>query len=437
MLNKKLLGLSVNMFRLIYSIALYFLSPLLVGYLAIRSTKNVDYRHRWNERFGLKKVIKTDVVIHCVSMGETLAAIPLIKQMRQSYPSWHITITSTSPTGSNEVIKAFKAELANGDMQHCYLPFDISISVRLFLNQLSPKYLIIMETELWPNLIHFAAKKQIKIMLANGRLSNKSLLQYKKLKSIAVPMLKSIQLFAMQTQKEAERLQELGVDHAKIKVCGSLKFDLSLSKQVIKNVQIIKNSINRNHAPIWISGSVHPGEFDLVINAHQILLQTYPDALLVMVPRHPEKFDLAAEKLQAAPLKFIRRSRNEKCNHDTQVILGDTMGELLTLYGVCDQAFVGGSFIVHGGHNPLEPAAFGLPVFMGPNYRDFNEIVNLLRDAGNLDLVENAKQLANKIAFLFEHSQAYKQASNAGLDVVIQNRGAINKQLECVMGLID
>ena len=418
--------------RFLYSALLYLLLPLLILYLAFRAFKSSDYRTRWGERFGLIKLKQSELLIHCVSMGETLAAIPLINSMLQAYPSMSITVTTTSPTGSAEVIKAF------GDsVQHCYLPFDLPICVNRFVKQLAPKCCIIMETELWPNLVHQASKFGVKLMLANARLSQKSAEQYQKRISLSRPMLRSLDMIAAQSDQAVERFIDLGVSPNQIKVCGSLKFDLNIPADKMAQAKRLRQQWRDNSEPVWVAGSVHSGEFEAILLAHKCLLDSKPDALLVMVPRHSEQFNLAAEKILASGLNLARRSQQDEVSVDTQVLLGDTMGELLTFYGAADQAFVGGTLIDNGGHNPLEPAAFGVPVCVGPKHWDFAEITGLLNAAGALKVISTAEELADELMAKFNDHAAYQAASQACLSVVDTNKGALKQQFELACHLID
>jgi 3-deoxy-D-manno-octulosonic-acid transferase len=417
--------------RIVYSFFLYLLFPLVTVYLAFRAIKNVDYRRRWSERFGFAKLIRTDVLIHSVSMGETLAAIPLIKQLMAAHPHYSFTVTTTSPTGSAEVKKAF------GDkVQHCYLPFDFPYAIKGFLHQLQPKVCIIMETELWPNLVHFAERQQVTLILANARLSQKSADKYANKRRLAVPMLAKLNLITVQTQREAERFIDLGVEAERLHVCGSLKFDLTIDLIKKQQADALRAQWHRLSSPIWVAGSVHPGEFEAMLTAHKQLLTGFPDALLIMAPRHPEQFNLAAISVTQSGLTLARRSMNDEVNSQTQVLLGDTMGELLMLYGTADQAFIGGTLINNGGHNPLEPAAMGLPVYVGPNHWDFAEITQLLADAGALTCITSADELAQELQHKFIDNQMYQVASSAALVVVEQNRGALLKQFTLINQLI-
>jgi 3-deoxy-D-manno-octulosonic-acid transferase len=413
--------------RHLYSALLYLLSPLLLVYLSLRAFKSPDYRGRWSERFGLSKLNSSQVLIHSVSMGETLAAIPLIKALMKAHPEWHFTVTTTSPTGSVQVRKAF------GDtVQHCYLPFDLPFSVKRFLKQLKPELCIIMETELWPNLVHQAHKRGCKLVLANGRLSQKSADKYANYPKLNRPMLQSLDVIAVQTQAEAERFIALGVDARRVQVCGSLKFDLQIDDAKRQQARVLRQQWQRTVEPVWVAGSVHPGEFGAILAAHKHILARFPKALLIMAPRHPEQFELAASTVSQAGLQLARRSAEHKMSADIQVLLGDTMGELLMLYGCGDQAFVGGTLIENGGHNPLEPAAMGLSVCVGPHHWDFAQITQLLVEAGGLTVVDSAETLAAHLLSLFEQADLAQQASKAAIVVVEENRGALVKQLAVI-----
>lgn len=419
------------MARFLYSLLLYCLSPFVVLYLLFRSFKSEDYRQRWLERFGLKRLSQTDILIHSVSMGETLAALPLIRAIKSTYPELSVTVTTTSPTGSAEVIKGL-----GESVQHCYLPFDFSLCISLFLKKIRPKYLIIMETELWPNLIHFAAGMGTKLMLVNGRLSEKSMRQYQKYIHLTLPMLNKLDLIATQSPAISQRFASLGVDGQKLFACGSLKFDLNIDSAQQDKATKLRQVLKLKERFIWVAGSVHPGEFDDILNAHKQLLAVQPNALLIMVPRHPEQFNAAAAAITAHQLSSVRRSENIDLDIDTQVLLGDTMGELLSFYGAADQAFVGGTLIENGGHNPLEPAALGLPVLLGPHYWDFAEIADLLNEAGGLRFIDSAESLSRALIVYLQDKEAYHQASIAVLSVVDNNRGSLIHHMNLIDPLI-
>lgn len=415
------------MTRAIYSLLLIFLCPLLPIYLLARGRSNRDYRLRWNERFGLGRLRHTDLLIHCASMGETLAAKPLIKQLLDRYPDKTMTITSSSPTGSRQVTQIFADEIASGRIQHCYLPFDVSFMTRHFVQQVSASTCIIMETELWPNLIHYSAKFGSQIIIANGRLSEKSFLQYQKHSKLFQPLLRQISALAVQTEVESERFSRLGINPQRLHVCGSLKFDIQLDDNLADASKALRKQWNKDK--VWVAASVHPGEFQTIIRAHRALLKQHPNALLIMVPRHPEQFGRAAVELSESGMRFVRRTSGESVEPSTQILLADTMGEMLTWYGTADIAFIGGTLIKHGGHNPLEAAAMGVPVITGCNYRDFLEITELLHSAKHLQTVQNEADFAPMLTKLITDADYLIQAGKGGLTVVEENRGALQRQL--------
>jgi 3-deoxy-D-manno-octulosonic-acid transferase len=293
-----------------------------------------------------------------------------------------------------------------------------------------------METELWPNLVALAAKRGVRLMLANARLSAKSAAQYAKRPKLSRPMLQRLDVIAVQTQVEAQRFIELGVSPDRVAVCGSLKFDLSITPERLGNAKLLRQTWGRETSPIWVAGSVHPGEFDAMLTAHRQLLAQWPDALLIIAPRHPEQFSAVAEVVASQGFELIRRSSNLPVTATTQVLVGDTMGELLTFYGTADQAFVGGTLINNGGHNPLEPVAMGVPVMVGPNHWDFAQITQMLADAGGLRVVASADELAANLIEYFAKPELRQQAVNAGLAVVEANRGALQQQYLLAQSLI-
>ncbi|MGB0893121.1 MAG: lipid IV(A) 3-deoxy-D-manno-octulosonic acid transferase [Parashewanella sp.] len=417
--------------RFWYSILLYFLSPLLLIYLAIRAFKSADYRGRWAERFGLTKLTATPLLFHTASMGETLAAIPLIKSIMERHPQLAITITTTSPTGSAEVIKAF------GDkVQHCYLPFDLSFSVKRFLNQVKPQCCVILETELWPNLLHFCYRKSIDIVLANARLSEKSALKYQQWPQLIKPMLNQLSQVSVQTEVERKRFIELGLPAEKLHVFGSLKYDISISSGVINEGLRLRANWERKNHPVWVAGSVHPTEFDSIILAHRSLLKHYPEALLIMVPRHPEQFNVAADKIKVAELTMARRSLGQSVNLSTQVLLGDTMGELRQFYAIADQAFIGGSFNQTGGQNPLEPAAVGLALMMGNSFENFEDICQQLIKVEALTIVEDGDALAQALRSNIDSQQQMQHKQQAAKQLIEENRGSVQRQVALLEKLL-
>jgi 3-deoxy-D-manno-octulosonic-acid transferase len=285
-----------------------------------------------------------------------------------------------------------------------------------------------METELWPNMLHFSAQKKIPVILANARLSEKSYQRYKKVIRLVTPMFNCITAVAAQSRDDYRRFLELGMPKAKVFLTGNVKFDLEVSSAVIARGAILRNWWGRNR-PIWIAGSTHPGEEEKILTALKVISKTIPEVLLVLVPRHPERFNTVFALCQAENFIVVRYSEkvNETISSGVQVILGDVMGQLLTFYAASDIAFVGGSLVKLGGHNLLEPAALAKPVLSGPNLHAFAEIKLMLLDHDALIIVKNENELALKIIELLQNKELCNQYGARSLDVVMENRGATQK----------
>ncbi len=417
--------------RFVYSLLLTLLLPLVLLYLLWRSRKEPGYRRRLGERLGVTRPAQGGgILVHCASVGETLAALPLIRALQARYPDKRLTVTSTTPTGSAQVRQQL------GDrVQHCYLPLDLPGPCRRFLRALQPELVILLETELWPNLIHTAKRQGIPVMLANARLSARSARGYQRWPRLVGPMLAQLDAVAMQNEVDAERLVALGLDPAKLTVCGSLKFDLQIAADAEQRLAEQRRE-TLGERSVWCAGSTHPGEFEQALDAHRQLLTTHPDLLLILVPRHPEQFDTAFTLSQQAGLRVVRRSQGTPVGDEVQVLIGDTMGELLTLYGFSDACLVGGSLIPRGGHNPLEPAALGKPVLMGKHYFNFAEIGDSLKQAGALTVVNDGDELAQQLEQLLSLRSQARARGKQGQRVVEINRGATQRQLALAAQLL-
>ncbi len=412
--------------RTFYNLLLPALLPLALLRLWWRSRQAPAYRQRIGERlaWGLPAFIPGGVWLHAVSVGETIAAAPLIRALRERYPQLPITVTCMTPTGSERICALFA-----GQVQHCYLPYDLPWLAARFLDQLAPKLAIIMETELWPNHIHQCAQRGIPTVLANARLSERSARGYGRFSGLIRPMLRELTWIAAQTAVEAERFRQLGVQPERVTVTGSIKFDLSIDPQLPQQARQLREHWSTLARPTWIAASTHAGEDEVLLAAHRQLLAIQPKALLILVPRHPERFAAAEVLCQRAGLATVRRSSGEPVTAVHQVLLGDTMGELLFLYALADCAFVGGSLIAHGGHNFLEPAALGLPLLSGPAVFNFQDIATRLRAAGALAEVTDAESLFRELLALCQNPALRHQRGAAGLAVAAANRGALAKLL--------
>lgn len=415
--------------RTLYSALFYLGLPLVAIRLWLRARKAPAYARRIGERFawGLPALVPGGIWVHAVSVGESIAAAPMIRALLQRYPQLPITVTCMTPTGS-ERIKALFAEEPR--VQHCYLPYDLPCAAKRFLDQVRPKLGVIMETELWPNHIHQCARRGIPVALANARLSERSARGYARFPRLTRPMLGEMSLFAVQTEAEAERFRQLGAGTDTVEVTGSIKFDLTIDPQLLESASALRRQWQAVDRPVWIAASTHEGEDEVVLAAHQRLLASYPDALLILVPRHPERFDSVAQLCEREGFATVRRSSAQPVTVQTSVLLGDTMGELLFLYALADSAFVGGSLVPNGGHNLLEPAALAKPVLSGPHLFNFLEIAAQLRAAGALQEVEDAESLALAVQRLFELPRDAQRMAEAGLKVMRSNQGALQRLLD-------
>lgn len=414
--------------RTLYTLLFHLALPLLALRLYLRARKAPAYGRRIGERFAIKlpTMRKGGIWVHAVSVGESIAAAPMVRALLKAYPELPITLTCMTPTGSERIGALFADEPR---VQHCYLPYDLPWAAGRFLDHVQPRLGVIMETELWPNHIHQCARRGIPVALANARLSERSARGYGRFARLTRPMLAEMSLIAAQTEVEAQRFLALGARAACVQVTGSIKFDLKIDEQLVPRAQALRQQWAATSRPVWIAASTHDGEDALILQAHQQLLQVHGDALLILVPRHPERFD-AVHAICSQQFATVGRSTGLPVLAQTQVLLGDTMGELLFLYALADMAFVGGSLVPTGGHNPLEPAALALPVLMGPHVFNFLEISAMLREAGALQQVDDAQGLAGAVQRLVELPQDARRMGEAGRAVMRANQGALQRLLE-------
>ncbi|MBI6945805.1 lipid IV(A) 3-deoxy-D-manno-octulosonic acid transferase [Pseudomonas koreensis] len=421
--------------RTLYTALFYLGLPLVAIRLWLRSRKAPAYAKRIGERFsyGMPSLRPGGIWVHAVSVGESIAAAPMIRALLQRYPQLPITVTCMTPTGSERIQALFASEPR---IQHCYLPYDLPCAAARFLDHAKPKLAVIMETELWPNHIHQCAKRGIPVALANGRLSERSARGYGRFSKLTAPMLTEMSFFAVQTEAEAQRFRDLGARPQTVEVTGSIKFDLTIDPQLLQRAHELRGQWQALERPVWIAASTHEGEDEVVLDAHRRLLANYPNALLILVPRHPERFNSVFELCQREGFATVRRSTGANVEADTSVLLGDTMGELLFLYALADSAFVGGSLVPNGGHNLLEPAALAKPVLSGPHLFNFLDIAAQLREAGALAEVDDAEGLAVEVQRLFELPRDAQRMAEAGLAVMRRNQGALQRLLDGLGRLI-
>jgi 3-deoxy-D-manno-octulosonic-acid transferase len=394
-----------------------------------RSIKAPDYRKRWGERFGhYKNPVQQDVIwFHAVSVGEAEAVFPLIKRIHQDQTHIPILVTTTTPTGSARV----KAVLAN-TVQHVYLPYDMPCVVKRFLNRFKPVIGVVMETELWPNLFHYCGINKIPLYVINARLSENSAEGYRKLPALIHPLLANITQVAAQSEEDAQRFLAIGAKPEQVRTIGNIKFDLDIPDAVITAGKALK-AVEFKGRFVWLVASTHRGEEEIFVNVYKNLKTTIPELLMVIVPRHPERFIEVENLCKANNLCFINRTSKQPCRQETDVYLADTMGELKMLYAAADAAFVGGSLVPVGGHNILEALAVGTPVLFGPYMANFKEIAQKVND--NKAGIQCADQEAITQAIQGVYvDEAYRaMLNNNGKSVMQKNRGAINKLHEMLI----
>ena len=411
--------------RYLYSFLLYLASPYLFLRLWWRSRRLPAYRERMGERIGYYPFkLEKCLWVHAVSVGEAIAAIPLIKALKARYPALPMLVTTMTPTGAARV----KAGLGES-VVHAYIPYDFPGAVDRFLRVMQPKVCIIMETELWPNLIAACDKKHIPVCLVNARLSQKSANGYQRVASLTREMLQKIDVIAAHGEVDANRFIALGARQDHVAVTGNIKFDLELPHDLSTRSEALRDQLGRDRF-IWVAASTHEGEEDIVLAAHKKLREKNPQALLILVPRHPDRFDTVAKLCEQQGLLTARRSQHAPCTPDTAVYLSDTMGELLLMYAASDVAFVGGSLIERGGHNMLEPGALGKPILTGPHLFNFAEISELFFSANALTKVTDTESLTTQLIVLMQNKNECTQMGERALRVVDANRGALAKQLE-------
>ncbi|MEO8401169.1 MAG: lipid IV(A) 3-deoxy-D-manno-octulosonic acid transferase [Gammaproteobacteria bacterium] len=413
--------------RYLYTVLFYLALPFVFLRLLWRSRRAPLYRQRWVERLGYcPHQLDQCIWVHAVSLGETIAAVPLIKQLKAKYPQSPVLVTNMTVTGSERVKAIFGESVLNA-----YVPYDLPDMVARFIERVNPQVIVVMETELWPNLFAAAKRRRIPLVVTNARLSEKSAKGYRRVKSLAREMFTAITVLAAQGQSDADRFIDLGMPASRVKVTGSLKFDLELPADLETKGKILREAL-KDMRPIWIAASTHPGEDEIILAAHRVVRDTIKNALLILVPRHPERFDSVAAMIKENNLSVIRRSTGESCEIETAVYLGDTMGEMLLMFSACDVAFVAGSFVAIGGHNIIEPAALHKPVITGPYLFNFSEISDAMLAARGMIKVNNSDELANTLIKFFEDETVRQQTGENAFGVVEKNRGALQRQVALI-----
>ena len=404
------------MYRVLSRVAL----PFVWVRLWIRGPREPADRERRRERMGFvaESIPRKGVWFHTVSAGETLGAIPLIRAVKKMTPDVPVLVTTTTPSGSEEVKKHLGMEVA-----HCYCPYDFPKAVWRFMDSVEPIALVLMETELWPNIIRECRRRDVPVYLVNARLSERSAIGYRRIGTLMASVLKSVTHIYCQYQDTADRFAVLGVKREMLSVTGSVKFDVQLPNDINSRRIAFENNWQFGKR-FWIAGSTHPREEEVVLQAHKLLIRQHDDLSLILVPRHPPR---ASDVVQLARgFGFDTRVLSSE-PEPSDVLVGDEMGTLVYLYAAAEVAFIGGSLDDTGGHNPIEAALHGVPMVMGPSRVNFAEVVHRFETAGCLHLAVSAEELASRVDALLKDSDQRKIEGRAAREVVSNNRGAIER----------
>jgi 3-deoxy-D-manno-octulosonic-acid transferase len=409
--------------RLFYTLLIYLLSPVVLFLLYRPRHGKPSFGSRWKEHLGYISPPNdhAPIWIHAVSVGETIAVTPLIKALKQRHPELSIVLTTTTRTGADQAARL-------GDLvEHRYAPLDYPGAIKRFLKQTRPQALLIMETELWPNLLAQCGKQSIPVVILNARLSEKSCQRYQRIRHFFRQISQSLTLLLCQHRDDAERFKRLGVTQPQIEVTGSIKFDIQLDQKQIELGERYRQSL-RNR-PVWIAASTHKGEDEAILRAHQEICQQQPEALLILVPRHPERFTDVAKLCLEHSFSVCRRSEQRIVAPQESVLLGDSMGEMAYFFQIADIAFMGGSLVPVGGHNLLEPAALAKPTLIGPHFFNFSDITKQLVAKKACQIVSSEIELATNVLRLFASPDQRQTMGMAAFDVVAANQGALEKSL--------
>lgn len=415
--------------RWVYTAILALAAPFLLISLYKKKPGKPPFEKRWKEHWGITPKVDTTnpLWIHAVSVGESIAVTPIIRELKSRYPELPIIVTTTTSTGAEQIAKL-------GDLvAHRFMPLDFSWCVRGFLKAVKPSQMLIVETELWPNTLHTVAKAGIPITVINARLSERSCQRYQKFQSVFNLLVQNLTQVLCQYQSDADRFIRLGIDPSKVHVTGSVKFDIQVTEEQIKASQALREQLGLNR-PVWIAASTHRGEDQIVLQAHQQLLGTLPNALLLLVPRHPERFDEVAHLCVKQGFHLARRTQTSTTFAQAQVYLGDTMGEMMTLLGAADVCFMGGSLLGDkvGGHNFIEPAALKKPCLTGPSYFNFADIAQQLIHVDALRVAMTASDISHHLASWLNTPTERLRLGHEAANVVKKNQGALKRTLDAI-----
>lgn len=410
----------------LYSLLLYLALPFLLLRLAWRSRRAPAYRERWGERLGRydQRPLRARIWIHAVSVGEVQAAEPLIRHSLARYPDTGVMVTTTTPTGSERLRALFEDRV-----RHLYTPFDLTPIVNRFLNAVGPRLAVVMETEIWPNMLSACERRGIPVVLANARLSARSARGYARLGGFTGETLRRFAAIGAQSPADAARFRALGAPAERVRVTGNIKFDVRRPGSLLDQAEVLRRlwGIQR---PVWVAASTHEDEEEQVLLAHREILDRLAGALLVLVPRHPKRFERVAALVERRGFALARRSAKNPCDEQVSVFLGDTMGELPAFLAAGDAAFIGGSLVPTGGHNLLEAAVAGVPVAVGPHTFNFAWITELMVREKAVVRVTDAHTLAQCVEKWLGDATTRARVGERGRRVVRANQGALQRLLD-------
>jgi len=404
---------------------MYLMVPLFIWRLIRRGFNAREYWQRWGERFGYsdQPELMDSIWVHAVSVGEVQAAVPLIKYYLEQENARPVVVTTMTPTGSSRVKKLF------GDrVYHVYAPYDLPDAVNRFLNRINPVKVIVMETEIWPNMITWCYKRNVPLILANARLSERSARGYRRVPRLGRLALRRIRSIAAQSEADAQRLISIGAEQEQITVTGSIKMDVDLPASLREQGEVLRRRLGMDRT-IWVAASTHEGEEEQVLRAYKQVRQNIPGCLLVLVPRHPERADVVEALCQRDSYEVLRRSTDKGMHDVKDIYLVDTLGELTQFFAACDVAYIGGSLVPIGGHNMIEASALGVAVVFGPHLFNFQEISTQLLEADAARIIHDSDALAGVVTELLVDANLRHQLGENGKHFIESNRGALRRLL--------
>ena len=429
--------------RYLYTGLYYLLTPLLFLRLLLKHRKSSQYKEqrqplRLVERLGVFPAPKFNpdfgsaapIWIHTVSVGEFIATMPLLRQLMAIAPQQPLVITCTTTTGSAQIIKTFAEEIAQAKVFHVYLPYDLPGSLKRFFRKTRPSLGVVMETEIWPNLMHIASELDIPVWLLNARMSVRSARGYARFSRLTQTTLKHFVGIAAQDALDAGRLQELGANRETLHITGSIKFDLKVNNTDIDAGRTLKTQLSWQDKTVLMVASTHKGEDEILLDVFRQLKENHPLLVMLIVPRHPERFQAVYELLNASGYKVVRRSQlGEMKQEATDILLGDSMGEMMRYFASADLVFMGGTLVPTGGHNILEPAALGLPIVYGPHIFNFYAINELFLQYQASIQVKETEQLTQTLEQLLTEPEAARTMGENARQLIAQNSGALDKMI--------